>query len=229
MRRFRVLGSDAPLARRERPRVIGITGKKRAGKDSLADVLVSEFGFARLAFADPLKEAVLEADPFVEIVFPDGACGDDECCGPSYDYEEYLRISDLVDRYGWEQAKAFPDVRRLLQDFGQSIRAIDPEFWVRATLDKIEFERARTWDGSVVKTLPAGFVVTDVRYINEADALRSRGAEIVRVVRPETQDGDAHESETEMDGYPVDLNILNTGTLGGLRLLGLDLGEHRLR
>ena len=37
--------------------VIGLTGLARSGKDTAADVICSEFGYRRVAFAGPLKEA----------------------------------------------------------------------------------------------------------------------------------------------------------------------------
>ena len=36
--------------------IIGLIGKKRAGKDTFADYLVEKYGFIKLAFADPIKE-----------------------------------------------------------------------------------------------------------------------------------------------------------------------------
>jgi hypothetical protein len=38
--------------------LIGLTGKARAGKDTVARILFMEHGFTRLAIADPLKETV---------------------------------------------------------------------------------------------------------------------------------------------------------------------------
>jgi dephospho-CoA kinase len=40
--------------------IIGITGRKGVGKDTLADYLVSNYGFIKLSMADPLKKAVME-------------------------------------------------------------------------------------------------------------------------------------------------------------------------
>ena len=41
-------------------RLVGLTGYKQSGKDTFAKVLVEEFGFTRLAFADALKRDVAE-------------------------------------------------------------------------------------------------------------------------------------------------------------------------
>lgn len=38
--------------------IVGMVGKARSGKDTFADVLVKEGGFARVAFADALKQDV---------------------------------------------------------------------------------------------------------------------------------------------------------------------------
>jgi len=38
--------------------IIGITGRARSGKDTLAKILVDRYGYRRLAFADPIREFV---------------------------------------------------------------------------------------------------------------------------------------------------------------------------
>lgn len=40
--------------------LIGIVGKARSGKDTVANFLVAEFNFAKLSFADPLKAIIME-------------------------------------------------------------------------------------------------------------------------------------------------------------------------
>jgi len=169
---------------------IALTGLARSGKDSVAGRLVSLYGYTRVAFADPLKEAALRTDPWVL----HSAYGQLLNVG---------RLSDLIDCLGWETAKdRYPEVRRILQEYGQAIREMDPDFWIRAALRKVQ--RAR-FEGKPV-------VVSDVRYANEADALRSAGFMVVRVVRPGQAPGQ-HRSEREMLDYQVDDEIVNDGTL----------------
>jgi hypothetical protein len=166
--------------------LIGMIGKKRSGKDSVAAVLVDEYDFTRYAFADPLKEAALALDPFVG-----NAAG--------WDY----RLSAVVEREGWEAAKERPEVRRTLQNYGVAIREIDPDFWLRTTMRRVIEHR-----GPVV--------VTDCRFPNEAEAIRSAGGKVVRVIRPGLVSTDTHVSETALDDFVADAEIINSGTLDDL-------------
>lgn len=185
------------------PPLVGLIGKKRVGKDTFAAVLVEEFGFARVAFADPLKEMALTIDPWV----------DNDLGSP-------LGLSQVVAQMGgWERTKdQIPEVRRFLQRLGDGVRQFDPEFWVRAGMREVYNTRGsrdmKMWQHV---DNPRPVVITDVRYPNEADAIREAGGTLVRIVRPGVDDGDAHASETALDGYDADILINNDGDLDGLR------------
>ncbi|MFB7675606.1 hypothetical protein ACFC26_29780 [Kitasatospora purpeofusca] len=178
---------------------IALVGRARAGKDTLAAQLVKAHAYTRVAFADPLKDVVLGADPIVD-------------ADPGHFGYLPLRISQVVKREGWEKAKSRPEVRRTLQAVGQAVRDVDPEFWVRLALDRIEV--AAQWN------LPV--VITDCRYANEANALRLNGFKLVRVLRPGAHESGVseansqHVSETELDVFPTDATVLNTGTVADL-------------
>ncbi|MCX4572298.1 hypothetical protein OHB41_03675 [Streptomyces sp. NBC_01571] len=174
---------------------IAITGLARAGKDSVAARLVEAHGYVRVAFADRLKEAALKADPIVS------AYGNNEDT-----MAETVRLSEIVNDYGWEAAKdLYPEVRRFLQNYGQTVREIDPQFWIKAAGDAV---RAAHAAGQPV-------VFTDVRYRNEADYLAANGFRIVRVIRPGQEPG-AHVSERDMLRYPATRTIVNDGSLEAL-------------
>lgn len=168
--------------------LIGLVGKKRSGKDTFAQFT----GFQKVALADPLREAALGLDP---IVVGDVTNG--------------LRLSDLVNEIGWEEAKdRYPEVRRTLQRLGtESIRALDPTFWTRIATQRI------------IETRDAGMpvVVTDVRYPNEVDMIRALGGTVIRVVG-RGQGGDAHPSETALDEVEVDIELDNSGSLIQLQM-----------
>jgi hypothetical protein len=185
------------------PLLVGLIGRKRAGKDTFAAVLVEEFGFARIAFADPLKAAALTLDPIVGRPALPGALY------PGHD----VRLSEAIDALGWEAAKdSVPEVRSTLQKLGEAIRTIDDEFWISAAMREVEFTQGAS----------TPVVITDVRYRNEADEIRDRGGVLLRVARPAyTLAGLTgpveHISETALDDYDDDSFVLNDGTLEDLR------------
>ncbi|WP_330174541.1 hypothetical protein OG875_13905 [Streptomyces sp. NBC_01498] len=179
-------------------RNIALMGRAGAGKDTVGSRLVHSWGFTRVAFADPLKEMALRIDPVVKYE-PAGY-------GPVP-----VRLADIVNRWGWEEAKVrSPEIRRTLQRMGQAVRNQDPDYWLTLAMDKVA--------AADVLTMPV--VVTDVRHANEYEALKNRGFTLVRVNRASVRNlgtnGD-HVSETDLDGYPADLTITNNGTFSELR------------
>jgi hypothetical protein len=169
---------------------IGLIGPAQSGKDTVGARLRQRYGYQRVAFADPLKRAALRVDPIIPTT-----------------YGVHVRLSKLIAAVGWDYAKTtYPEVRRVLQHVGQTVRDIDPGFWVRAAAPAI--------DAAERLNLPV--VVTDVRYENEATYLRDRGFATIRVTRPgagATGDTAKHKSETELENWATALTIANTGTL----------------
>lgn len=179
--------------------LIGITGKKRAGKDTVAARLIEAHGFTRFAFADIMKEFAFRLDPLIP-------WGSTDTLHRNLD-----RLSDIVRVDGWEKAKENPEVRRLLQALGDDAgRTLFGEnFWIDRTFAEIE-------DFYYGLGYHAPVVITDVRYPNEADAIRERGGIIVRVVRPGLESSDTHRSEVAMDGYAATHTIRNDDTVATL-------------
>lgn len=167
--------------------LIGLTGVARSGKDTAAEALVAA-GFTRVAFADAVRDVALGADPYVLVEHAGG--------------HSHERLTDVVEAFGWERAKEQADVRRLLQRLGtEGVRAnLGDDAWIRAAMAKV--------DGPTV--------VTDVRFPNEADAIRWRHGLIVRIVRPGTGRANAHVTESAMSDQPVDVEIVNDGTVEDL-------------
>lgn len=105
--------------------------------------------------------------------------------------------------------EALDTTRRMaLQKVGSAVRlALGPDTWVRRVI--------RAWEAQGCPPT----VITDVRYENEAEAIRSRGGIIVRVVRPGsglTGEAAQHESEMRLADNLVDIEIVNDGTLSEL-------------
>lgn len=183
-------------------RVLGISGVAGSGKDTLADLL-SNYGFVKMAFADPIKRAAAEWFDWPE----------EALWGPS----ELRSVPD--PRFGGLTP------RRALQFLGTEVgRALWPNVWVDLLL-----RRARRH----LEEYPTfrGVVVSDVRFRNEVDLLRAAGAELVRVVRPGaglSGAAAAHQSEAEMAGIPdedFDVVLRNDGTLEDLRARAAELAR----
>lgn len=180
-------------------RLIGLHGKKRAGKDTVAAVY-AKHGYTRMAFADRLKELALELDPWVvsEDQFRD-------------------RMSAIVEREGWEAAKTIPDVRLFLQRLGTEVgRALSPNVWVE--------QLHKQWMANGGPPL----VVSDVRFDNEAEFVKHYGGIVIEVHRPSLKEDDAHASEQGISHELVDFHLYNMHTLEDLEedaLRLLDLAE----
>jgi hypothetical protein len=176
---------------------IALLGLPRSGKDTAATVLTQELFYERVAFADPLKAMALEIDPIIRANY-----------SARTDKVREYRLSSIVEWVGWESAKdTYPEVRRILQHVGQSIRKRDPDYWLRVGLTALE--------GVAARGFPA--VVTDCRYPNEAEALRERAFMFIRIERP-SANAPSHESDTALADYPTDGVIQNTAGLDSLRM-----------
>lgn len=113
---------------------------------------------------------------------------------------------------GWEEAKVlYPSTRQLLIDVGMAGREVFGEdFWVRMAVDGA----------------PKGSVFTDCRFVNEAELLDRKAAELLgysfflRVERPGV--GPASDFEREVPKVPVDAVVINDGSLDDLEAKVLD-------
>lgn len=110
---------------------------------------------------------------------------------------------------------------RLLQIVGTDIfRRFDADVWVRVLMDTIEEQK------------PDVAVITDMRFPNEAQAIRRRGGLCVKVERRNAngtlwiaKDRDPnHESEIALTDYPFDQTVAcYDGDLAGLEAAGVAL------
>jgi hypothetical protein len=155
--------------------IIGLTGYAQSGKDTVANILVNNYGYTRVAFADKIREFLYETNPMYDSIVG-----------------EPLFVRAKVDRDGWEEAKKSPHIRRLLQTSGVAAR----------------------------KVFESNYVITDVRFTNEADTIKSyNSSQLWRVKRLGVEAVNGHISERELDGYPVDQIFVNNTTIEDLELL----------
>lgn len=170
-----------------RVEVLGLSGWARSGKDTVAAHLVENYGYTRMSFADPMREALYKLNPSIDV---DG-----------YD----MKLAAAVDLLGWEQLKtASNGIRALMQRMGTEVGRdmFGENFWVDAAIDRIP-------DGSKV-------VFADVRFPNEAEAVKQLGGEVWRVIRPEAGPANNHISETALNDYDFDFLIPNNSDLDTL-------------
>lgn len=160
--------------------IIGLSGYARSGKDTAADHLVSKHGFSQYSFAAPMKEAMYILNPIV---------GSDSI--------GTFKYKNLVDTYGLDKAKeSYPEIRRLLQVFGTEVgrNMFGENFWVDLALNRIKEDNA---------------VISDVRFKNEADAIKKSGGQVWRINRFGVGPVTDHSSEIDLDDYNFDHIIDN--------------------
>ena len=172
------------------PRVLGLAGHAGVGKNAAADYLCSAYGYRQIALAGSLKASLLMLDPLVQIGTSQVAV---------------RRLSKIVNAIGWDAAKRrYPEVRALLQRYGDAVRFLYPEIFVH-------------YVNRVIAAAPnVRVVVTDVRFPNEATELDNGDALIVEIIRPAVGAVNAHPSEQPLPRRLVDDMIVNDGTLEDL-------------
>lgn len=121
----------------------------------------------------------------------------------------YAHVSEIVDAAGWEAAKTYPEVRRGLQRLGTEggRSVLGEDIWVIVLFDRMNR------DGN------SNFVITDMRFPNEAEAIERNDGWTVRVLRESAGlAGDAarHSSETALDGWSFDYVLDNNGSIEDL-------------
>lgn len=170
--------------------IIALSGFARSGKDEAAKVLVEEFGFKQVAFADKLREVLYALNPIV-----------------NYDSmgRQNIYVQDVINEWGWDGYKetAFgPEIRRLLQRLGTEAgrQTLWDSIWIDAALTGLDED--------------AKVVVSDARFFNEFDAVIERGGFVWRIDREGVGPTNNHASELEAVDYKkFSLYIKNNGTL----------------
>lgn len=167
---------------------LALCGRLRSGKDEIGKHLYLKHSFGRVAFGDKLKELYHD-------IFP------------------------------WEPIMPKP---RAGYQFMNTMRQHDPDVWIRHTERKV--------DGIIKYNVhtahdKVGVVITDVRQQNEVDWCRNNGFTLIRITAPDElrierakKAGDSfteadlcHKTESEIDGFSVDYEIVNDGTVDELK------------
>ena len=168
------------------PLLVGFSGKKNSGKDTLAlylkDRLEKErhFLISITGFGVPLKKAIHKFFEIpLELLFGS--------------YEDKCEPTHLLwdDMSGYHGLSGHMSIREVLQYFGTDImRRLHSDVWCNALYDEIS---------TVHKNSHLVFLV-DERFPNEVVWTKNHGGYVIRLTR--TTDGsDLHESETALDNY----------------------------
>ncbi|RQO51516.1 deoxynucleotide monophosphate kinase [Pseudomonas sp. KBW05] len=166
-----------------KPLLIGLTGRARSGKSTAAEHLVGTYLLEHYAFADPLRDGLMA-------IFN---------LDPS-DFEG--------DRKEQPLAWLGRSPRQLMQSMGTewARNTVHPDIWVKLAEQNLDY---------MTKALGAvlGFVVSDVRFENEADLIRRRGGTIIHIGRNDAQAVNPHISEAGVAVRQDDLILRNNGTV----------------
>ena len=113
-----------------------------------------------------------------------------------YDYKENTEVPEHLWAYC---ANGKHTIRALMQGLGDLMRKENPDVFIECTLNSKD-----------------DFLVSDCRFPNEAKAVKERGGIVIKVVRPDAQAKDSHQSETLIDEIDADYTIWNDTTLKNL-------------
>jgi hypothetical protein len=176
--------------------IIGLVGFIGAGKGTVRDILVREHGYHGFAFADALKDAVSTI-----FTWPRGLLEGDSNASRAF--------RERIDPW-WSHKLGYEVTPRLiLQKMGTEAcrHGIADNIWIAALEKRIHgYEDV---------------VISDCRFPNELDFVRSAGGVIVRVKRGEEpsleEQMKMHISETAWNYVVPDYVIDNDGTLQELK------------
>lgn len=197
-------------------KLIALCGPAGCGKDTIADHLTVNHGFARYAFAGPLKDEVQAAYDMGAIarVALDSRerkeldvellalwhCADADFC-------QAVQPPDWRSMTGNERVMWLTKPRSwrwVCQRWGTEYRrAQDDQYWLVKA-------------GEFIMQQSKPVVITDCRFQNEADFVRTMGGELWHIRRPGIATVLAHVSENALEVGNQDAMIGNVGTIDDL-------------
>jgi len=188
-------------------RLIALTGRAGAGKDSVAATLVRHRNYRSIAFADALRAEIAECwridprmlqDPGTK-EWPIPALAASNCGDPRFVWHAARREHSLTEPRS---------PRWVMQQWGDFVRGLHG--------DGHYAEIVRRWIKRQYGSGWTRIVVTDLRFLTELAALRMtdlRALRVVRVRRPSLPPPvDAHPSETQLRHVEADDELINDGT-----------------
>ena len=182
--------------------IIGLCGAQSSGKDTVANILISEYGFVKLTFASTLKDVVA-------ILF---SWPRDLLEGLT---EESRLWRETVDDF-WSSKLSIPSFtpRKALQMIGTDLFRIhfNNDIWINIIENKI---------GAMLKNNPnTNIVISDCRFANEFSLIKQfPDSHIIMILREKNNsiNKSAHLSETEWVNYNFDTILQNDNSIDDLK------------
>lgn len=198
-------------------KIIGIVGFIGSGKDTVANLFVDKASCIHDSFASPLKDLCATVFGWPRHLID----------GDTVESRDFRETADIF----WSKKTGIPNFtpRLALQLIGTEV--MREHFHTDIWIDSLEYRLRANGESKCI-------VVSDARFRNELDLVKSLGGHIIWVQRGElpewhetaslahenvisrkimkTQYKDIHESEWNWVGYPVDYVIKNNGSLDDL-------------
>ena len=170
--------------------LIGFTGNIGAGKTTAANFICNCFGFQHYNFADPIKKFALSV-------------GFDE-----------KNVNGCVAEKNAVNGRMGISGREFMRKFGTEIcRDVLPK--VMPTMGNIWI---KAFDKAFIRCEKKGMVVGDVRFLDEAAAIKKNGGIVIRIERKSTDNNvSTHTSDTTLRQIEEDYTVENDGALSELQ------------
>jgi hypothetical protein len=178
--------------------IIGVIGKMGSGKDTLAKMIQEiqpEYDWKIKKFSGKLKQVAsiitgIDEEKFEDQNFKTKQMGSD---WGTMTYREFLQILGT---------NAMRDV-------------VHKNVWVNALMSDYKVTEHRVSENLIINRYP-NWIISDIRFINEAETVRLIGYPLVKILRG--AQGGGHVSERELDSYHRHhYEIDNNGNLDNLR------------
>lgn len=179
--------------------VVGVCGRRRAGKDTVAEILNELYGYENVKISNDLKDAL-------KILF-------------GFNHEQIEgNLKDVVDeRWGVSprQAMQFIGTEVMQYKITELLPHMGRKFWIKGFINKhIAGEGLGTLGTRLL-------VITDIRFVHEYEELKKYLDNDLLMLRVDrnlpSSHVDEHSSEQEYMRIPVHHTIINNGSKDDLR------------
>ena len=171
------------------PPIIGLTGHAGTGKDTVRAML-EQRGFVGLAFADPIRQMI----------------------------RDLFSSNGISEAYMDERALKEQPIPQLGLSYRHLAQTLGTEWGRRCLGEGFWLNIASAYMADITNQTfgPLSFVISDVRFPNEAAWVKQRGGQLWRIVRHDAPPVRDHDSERLIDSLPYDQRIVNDWTLDDL-------------